>query len=566
MEQYTGNEAFIEVLNANGVEEIFINPGGDIAPVQTEIMKYKVMGKKAPRLVLCLDESVALSAAHGHYMVSGKPQVVMVHTELGTQQLGGALHNAQWGRVPVIIWCGTFAAPQRVTWKNDPYDQGSIVRNNVKWDHELTADEDIHTVLQHAFDTAMREPCGPVYLSYAREVLTKKFDKATLKKPEYQSTELSQADMEQLENMADIIMKAENPLIVAGYTARYPENVKLLVELAETICAPVLSGLTRMNFPTDHPLSAGIEQMGSAAKPNTPIQEADVVLAIDYDPPYVPAEGVPKKEAKILHIDTDPLTQGRPLWGRGADIFIKNDARKAMPALTKIVKERTTPERLAQFRERFTRLEKNNKERRAGNKGFGESKSGQIPISADWLCNCIARAIDEDTILVNQTITHSTPVAEQIERTKPGTLLNCAGGSIQFALGAALGAKAAAPDKTVVSLMTDGGFVWGCPVATLWTARAYKAPFLSVIFDNQSYGAIKRIVKRLSETDVPDDIAFTAGVNISPPADYAIVARSCGGYGRIVEDPGDVLPALREALQEVRNGRTAVLDVRLDKG
>ena len=566
MAQYSGAEAFIEVLNANRVEHIFFNPGGDMAPIQAAIMKYKGLGKRAPKLILCLQESVALTAAHGHYMVSGRPQVVMVHSELGTQQIGGALHNAQWGRIPVILWAGLAAGPQRLNWKKEPYDQGGIVRNTVKCDHEINSADDNHNILQRAFNIAFTEPYGPVYLSYTRDALTKETARVTLKPPEYPLPEFPPVDVQSLSRIADILMEAKNPLIVAGYTSRYPGSVISLVNLAETLGTPVLSGLTRMNFPTTHPLSNGMEQMGSAAKANVSITEADVLLVIDYDMPYVPAAGFPRPEARIIHIDVDPLTQGRPLWGRGADIFVKADSREAIPALDEIVSRRLTPEKRAQIRERFSQLENKHKKERNEWHSFGTSKSGQRPISPDWLCHCIAQVIDDDTILVDHLISQSTSVVEQIDRTKPGTLLGCAGGSIQWALGAALGAKVAAPESTVVSLMTDGGFVWGSPVATLWSSRAYQAPFLSIIFNNQSYGAIRRIVERLSETELPDEMAFTAGVDISPPADYALVAQSCGGYGRIVEDPDDVLPVLKEAMNEVRGGRLAVVDVRLDKG
>ncbi len=566
MEQYSGAEAFIEVLNANGVEHIFFNPGGDMAPIQAAIMKYRGLGKRAPKLILCLQESVALTAAHGHYMVSGQPQVVMVHSELGTQQIGGALHNAQWGRVPVILWAGLAAGPQRINWRKEPYDQGGIVRNSVKWDYEISSADDIYAKLQEAINIAFTEPYGPVYLSYGRDVLSKETARATLKPPEHTRPEFPPVDVQSLGKIADILIEAKNPLIVAGYTSRHPESVVSLVKLAETLGTPVLSGLTRMNFPTSHPLSNGMEQMGSAAKANVSLTEADVLLVIDYDMPYVPAAGFPRPEARIIHIDIDPLTQGRPLWGRGADIFLRGDSREAIPALNEIISRKLTPEKRAQIRERFNQLANKHKKERNDWHASGMSKSNQRPISPDWLCHCIAQVIDEDTILVDHLISQSTSVVEQIDRSKPGTLLGCAGGSIQWALGAALGAKIARPESTVVSLMTDGGFVWGCPVATLWSARAYQAPFLSVIFNNQSYGAIRRIIERLSETNLPDEMAFTAGVDISPPADYALVAQSCGGYGRIVEDPDDVLPALKEAMNEVRNGRLAVVDVRLDKG
>ena len=95
MEEHIGAEAFIEVLNTNGVENIFFNPGGEQASIQATVAKYRVEGKKCPRLVLCLDEAVAMTAAYGHYLASGQPQAVMVHAELGTLQIGGAWHNAQ---------------------------------------------------------------------------------------------------------------------------------------------------------------------------------------------------------------------------------------------------------------------------------------------------------------------------------------------------------------------------------------------------------------------------------------------------------------------------------------
>src|SRR5512135_2473130 len=92
-----GAEAFLELLNSNGVEYIFLNPGTDTFPLQDAISKFRSSGRAVPDVVLCLDESLALSAAHGHFLISHKPQVVIVHADLGPQQLGGALHNAQRG-------------------------------------------------------------------------------------------------------------------------------------------------------------------------------------------------------------------------------------------------------------------------------------------------------------------------------------------------------------------------------------------------------------------------------------------------------------------------------------
>lgn len=564
MEQYSGAEAFIEVLNANGVEHIFFNPGGEMGSLLATISRFRLLGKRTPQLILCLDEAVALTAAHGHYMVSGRPQVVMVHSELGTLQLGGALHNAQWGRIPAILWAGAQAIGQRTNWMGQPYDQPMSVRNCMKWDHTVGPDENIHEVLQKAFQVACSEPRGPVYLCYPRTVPDKKIDKVTLSRAS--TAPLPAVDDRTLGSVADALIEAKNPVIVAGYTGRYPETVASLVGLAEALCAPVLTGPVWMNFPTTHPLCAGIEQILGSRKANPYLPEADVILVIDYDVPYAAAPGLPGPKANIIQFDIDPLTAGRPLWGRGANTFIKADSRQVIPALSQAIRQRLTPENRDFFRQRFVQLESVHKRWRVGWREMAVSKAKQKPISPDWLCYCLAQLIDEDTILLHHTISQSASATEQIDRTKPGTLLGCAAGSIQWALGAALGAKVAAPDKLVVSIMTDGGFVWGSPVATLWPAVSYKAPFLAIILNNQSYGFIKLLVQRnYGEVAVTDKIAFEAGVDINPSADYAAVARACGAYGRTLENPDDVLSVLKEAIEQVRRGKPAVVDVRTER-
>ena len=114
--------------------------------------------------------------------------------------------------------------------------------------------------------------------------------------------------------------------------------------------------------------------------------------------------------------------------------------------------------------------------------------AGARPISPDWLCRCINEAIDDDAIIVHMIPSNADALSRQIRRTRPGTIFSWgeSAGSMGWALGAALGAKLASPDKMVVSLVGDGGFIYGCPVATLWAASAYHAPFLSVKQDLNS--------------------------------------------------------------------------------
>jgi acetolactate synthase I/II/III large subunit len=564
MEQYVQAEACLEVMNSYGVEYIFFNPGIDTVPFQVAISRFKATGKKTPGLILCLDEAVAMAAAHGHYMVSGRPQVVLVHSELGTLQVGGAMTNAQRGRIPVVLTAGVQPSPRRETWRKEPYDQGSIVRNCVKWDYEVKAGENVADALNQVMQVALSGPCGPVYLATPIQTLFSNTGEICVPAAAAPAP-AKKAETAGLEKAAEILMSAASPLIMAGQSGRHAGSVAALVKLAETLSARVISGPVRMNFPTTHPLCAGIDPISGGTRGiGRYISETDALLLIDYDLPYAAGPVAPPPGASVIYIDLDPAKRTVPLWDHPAEVFLEADSREAIPALQNLIERKLTPEHRRIYKERFIEIEYANLQQRLERKTQAKNQAGRSPISADWLAYCLAQAVDEDTLILNQTITHSSSVVEQIERTLPGSFLACAGGSIGWPLGAALGAKLAAPDKTVVSLMGDGAYIWGCPTATLWTARSYHAPFLAVIFNNQAYAAIKGLVQRAyGDEKLSADKGFAAGVDIVAPPDYSMIARACGAFGTSVRDPQEVLPVLKEALEHVRQGQPAVVDVRL---
>ena len=561
MTKYRRGEALIEVLNAHGVDKIFLNSGGDVVDVQSDVALARVAGKKAPQLVLCLDESVAASAAYGNYMVTGKPQVVMVHTELGTYQLGGNLQNLHWGRIPAVILSGY--APnesKRTLWNGQPYKQAAIVRGSVKYDVTLKGDEDIHEVLADAFRIACTEPTGPVYVCFPMSYMKGEIEKPEALPPVKAPEPLPAVDMDALGKMADLLLEAKNPMLVSGTAGRHTDNVGRLISLAEVLKSYVLTGYSWMNFPSDHPLCVGIEQIGGSRKLDAGFDEADVILAIDYAIPYVRNAPPISESTRILHIDVDPLTSGRLLWGRGADIFMKADSREAIPALERLLKEKISPDKQAELEARYQKIAARNEAARQSWYEDARSRSAQDPISPDYLFYCLNQLIGEDAIFVNHTLGHCASATEQIVRTKPGTWFGCPSGMIGWATGAALGAASAAEGKLVVTAMTDGGFMWGCPTATFWTASNYKFPFLAIVCNNDGYGAIRDIHPEfLRET--PPSAQYVAETATNFKLDYAKVAQGAGAYGRTVVKPEDVLPALKEALEAVRGGKPAVLDV-----
>jgi acetolactate synthase-1/2/3 large subunit len=567
LHEIRGAEAFIESLNEHGVDHLFLNPGIDVVPIQGTIAAYRASGKPAPRVILCTHESVAVAAAHGFAMVSGRPQVVTVFQDVGTLQGGGAIINLKYGRMPVILCAGRNPAPRRVNWLQEPFDQRRITRDYVKWDHEIGVHENISSVLQQAFRIASTEPCGPVYLSIPHEVMGGKVGEITVSAPIQSGRELpSDIDNEALEQAAEILIDSENPLIMTAYSGRHPQSVASLVDLAEMLGARVLTTDLRMNFPSTHPLCPGIDAIRGGDYDHY-IEEADVLLLIDYDfPGPVEKRVTPRPEARIIHMDMEPFKRGKPLWSRLANILIEADSSKLLPALNGIVRKKLAAKPDPRFRDRFEQVKAEHKQLRDKWDSLAEREAHQTPISTEWLCRCINEVADEDSLIVHMIPSNADSFSHQITRTKPATLFSWgdSAGSMGWPLGAALGAKLAAPDKMVINLIGDGGFIYGCPVATLWAASAYKAPFLTVIFNNQSYYSIKELIRmNYGEKSVSGEMGFEVGTDIKTPPNYSMVAKSCGAYGQRVDDPSDLLPALKRAANRVRKGTAAVLDVRI---
>jgi acetolactate synthase-1/2/3 large subunit len=447
-----------------------------------------------------------------------------------------------------------------IHWTQEQLDQAGSVRNFTKWDYELRRNENVQHVMQRAFQLAASEPPGPVYLMLPREVLMEKMDSTTnLPVQRYAPPTTPQADAGQLKAAAEALSKAENPLIITTQSGRNQSSVTAMTELAELVGAPVISESVHLNFPTDHPLWAG--KAG-----NQYVANADVILTVDSDVPYIPINAKPRADAQIIHIDIDPIKANIPMWVFPTDSLMHADSSKAIPALNEMLIEMLSEADRARIEERIEIIKDRHQRARQEALDLAMEHSKRDVITPQWLSHCISEAIDEDTIVLDETVTNSGSVATYIPRSKPGTMYRSGGSSLGWASGgAAMGVKMAEPDKTVVALSGDGAFIYGTPTSTLWTADVYDLPFLTVIYNNQIHNAPKASLIE----GYPDSYSARTnnwvGMELGPSVEFAMLAESCRAYGEKVEDPSEVLPALKRALERVRNGQAAVLDVRIER-
>ena len=293
------------------------------------------------------------------------------------------------------------------------------------------------------------------------------------------------------------------------------------------------------------------------------IRDADVILVIDTTVPYSPPAVQPPPDAKIIHIDIDPVKVDLPLWNFPADLRIQADSSKAIPVLYEMVSELVTVEDKARFQERFQQLQREQEARQAQLQSDVKAKSKQRPISPEWFAYCLAQEVDEDTIVFDEALTVSPLISRHLRRTKPGTVFGGVG-NLGMGLGASLGIKLASPESTVVCVNGDGGFLYGHPIGALWAASRYNAPFLDIVIDNEGYRAMDWM---LATTYGPESYYAKAGerlgMSLSPPPDYALLAQASGAWGETVEDPDSLQLAIRKAIQRVRDGQPVVLAVKV---
>ena len=565
---YTASTAFLEALTEAGVSYIFANLGSDHPALIEALAEAKVSGRKVPQLITCPNEMVAMSVAHGYALVSGRAQAVLVHVECGTQTLAGAVHNAAKGRAPILVFAGASPFTQDgemrgsrnefIQWLQDVPDQRGIVRGYMKYDNEIRTGKNIKQLVHRAMQFAHSDPKGPVYLMGAREVMEEEIPcPPKLDVAEWAPIAPSALAPDAIGQILEALSNAKRPLIVTSYVGRNCHAVAELVRFCERLGVGVLESVpSAMNFPHDHPLYQG--NQWSQPWQNAVLAEADVVLVLDSDVPWIPTVSRPAKDALIFHIDVDPLKEKMPLWYIPAKRVCRADALTALKQLNAALNASNTDAVRAEARRKhYAELSTDHAARLSGL----EHPNGALP-SAEFVTSCIRKHVDESTIALNEGITNYSVIFDHLRMSRPGSIFASGGGSLGWNGGAAIGAKLAAPEKTVMALTGDGSFMFSVPSTVHWMARQYSTPFLQVIYNNRGWKAPKFSTLALH----PDGYASRAndiGVAFDPPPDYSAIAAASGGaFARKVDRAEDVEAAIAEAIGVVREERrAAVLDV-----
>jgi acetolactate synthase-1/2/3 large subunit len=551
-------EAYLELLAARGVEYFFGNAGTDFAPIIEAYARREAHGQARPRPLTVPHETPAVAMAHGYAMVTGRPQVVMVHVTVGTANALGGMINAARARAPMLMSAGRTpiteggilgARNRHIHWAQESFDQGAMVREYVKWDYELRTATQVETVVDRALAIAVSEPQGPVYLALPREVLSERLTEIEYFDPSRLSPVAARlADPAAVEAAAKLLAAARNPIVIAKSAGRDPGAVEPLVRLAEALAMPVFEqASTHLNFPQTHPLFAG-------ADPAPHFGEVDAIVVVEADAPWFPDLKAPRPETSVIQIGEDPLFSRYPIRGFAADLALAGTPRLILGALAEAVRRAGAEPRLVAER----RARWDAEHRRLGETAAARARAVQSdrPIDMAWLSRCVGEVVDDQTIVVNEYDLD----LNQTRLDVPGSYFSQSPASgLGWGLGAALGAKLAAPDRTVVCCVGDGAYLFGAPTAAHWVARAYQLPVLFIVFNNRAWNAVKRSV----QSHAPHGWAMRTGSmplsELDPAPDYEMICQASGGWGERVEDPRALPDALTRALKVVRDERRQAL-------
>jgi acetolactate synthase-1/2/3 large subunit len=559
----TTADAYLALLADRGVDYLFANAGTDFAPLIEALAKAEANGTAVPKPVTVPHENVAIHMALGYYLKTGKPQLVMVHVNVGTANAVAGIMNAWRGNIPVLMSAGrtpyseegglTGQRTGEIHWPQEMRDQRAIVREITKWDYELPNAQVLETTVDRALNIAMAEPKGPIYLTLPREVLAAPVSNFIYTSPSRHATPSAPyPDPRAIDEAAEMIARAERPVIVTANAGRDEDDVAKLAALAECFAIPVTQRKPRyMCLPTDHPMHLGYE-------PDPVLANADLVIVMECDVPWIPGKKSPPRDAKVIHLGVDPLFSAYPIRGFTCDLAISGVLGATLPALTEALLSRqgVARDRIEARRKRLAEERAAQREKWAGI--LAKAKTA-TPMHPAWITHCLNEVKGEDAIVVKE----SPLTWEHLSFSKPGTFFSiAAAGALGWGLGTSLGLKAAVGDKLVICTCGDGAYMFGNPVPAHYVSAAEKLPILTVVFNNQMWGAVKRNTLEV----YPEGFAAKSNreplTYFDPALKFEKAVEVAGGHGEQVSDPAEMPKAIERALKVIRDEkRQALLNV-----
>jgi acetolactate synthase-1/2/3 large subunit len=572
----SGSDFMVDVFKSLDFDYICANPGSSFRGLHESIINYG--GNQSPELITCCHEESSVAMGHGYFKVEGKPLAVMAHGTVGLQHAAMALYNAWCDRVPVYLILGNHsdAALRRgAEWYHGVQDAADMVRDYTKWDDTPWSLTHFAESAVRAYKIALTPPMAPVVLVLDGHLQEEPIPRdVPLSVPKLTVPVPPQGESGAVEELARWLVEAEFPVLVADRLARTPAGMSLLVELAELLQAAVIDQGSRLNFPTRHPLNQS-ERAGAV------IGQADLIVGLELadfwstvnslrDQLHRSARRVAQPSAKLVSITTGDLYIRANYQDfrrmQEVDLAIAADGEATLPVLIDAVRRLTTSARGRAYEARGAALAAASRRAAENAREAASYAFDASPVSTARLCQEIwAQIKDEDWSLVSSYYSDGGGWPRRLWNFDKSYqwLGHAGGGGIGYGAPASVGAALAnrRHGRLSVAIQTDGDLMYAPGV--LWTAAHHRIPLLSVMNNNRAYHMEVMHVQRMCNARNRGIDRGRIGSELTDPnIDYAKVAAGLGVYSEgPIENPADLGPALRRAIEVVKRGEPALVDV-----
>jgi len=571
-----GSDFMVDVLKSLGIEYVCSNPGSSFRSLHESVVNYG--GNRNPEFLTCCHEESAVAMAHGYSKIEGKPLAVFAHRTVGLQHAAMAIYNAYCDRAPVYVIFGNLAKAETrrpgVEWAHSVQDGASLVRDFVKWDDAPASLTHFAESAVRAYKIAMTPPMSPVVLVADGDLQEDAISSDTrLRIPKLTLAAPPQGESGAVAEAARMLVAAENPVIVADRAARTPAGMTLLVELAEALQVPVIDQGGRMNFPTRHPLN-------HTERSRALVGNADVLLGLELtdfwgtvhsyrDQLHRTSQSITKPGAKLISITAGDLFlrsnyQDFERYPE-VDLAIAADAEATLPSLIEAVKRQMTADRKRALEDRGARLAAASRAARERVRTEATYAWDASPISTARLsAELWAQIRSDDWSLVSDVPFVSRWPLRLWSFDKHYQYIGGSGGAgVGYGAPASVGAALANRKygRLSVSIQNDGDLMYAPGV--LWTAAHHKIPLLSVMHNNRGYHQELMHVQRMANRHNRGIDRAVIGTTLEDPIiDYSKIAQGLGVHAEgPISDPKDLGPALKRAVETVRRGEPALVDV-----
>ncbi len=578
-----GSDFMVDVIKTLGIKYLPANCASSFRAIHESLINYG--GNTMPEYVSCMHEESAAGMAHGYFKATGKPLITLCHGTVGLMHATMGVYNAFCDHVPMIIMGGNDAdaatRPPGVPTIHSAQDINAIVREFTKWDDTPTSLQHFAQSFVRGYKIAMTPPYGPVAISLdaglQQEPIKPHHAGEALYIPKYVPTSPPQGDSGAVKEAARILVDANNPVIVADRAARTPAAIGLLVELAELLQARVVDLGNRMNFPNTHYLTS----------PPGVTNAADAILGLEMTDFWATINAYTdngqhgigennrkaRPDVRLISIGaaTVPTRANYQQFQRFqyVDVDMAADAEATLPALIEAVKSALNSARKDAIVKRGEAARKAYAEYMARTRQEAALAWDASPISTARLCmETYAQIKHMDWSLVASEGNVSNWPQRLWAMEKHHHSLGRSGGyGVGYGAPASVGGALGNRDlgRFSVSIQSDGDLMFAPGV--LWTAAKHKIPLLSVMHNNRAYHQEVMHVQRLANfRDRPSNNGGDSGPIgtsiMNPDIEYHELAKSMGWWAKgPIKDPAQLAPALKEAIEVVKSGHPALLNV-----